>query len=111
MKTGKISTLLAFIILIAIVVGTNYIHFKWMRGEKQETAILDSLRFLKNKMVTFDSIQSASQNRFLDSLHSMKTNLQNEKLQRTKGDAVLRKKNQDLENRFDSIVLPDRPDF
>jgi hypothetical protein len=72
---------------------------------------LDSLRILNKKITTFDSIQSASQNRFLDSLSTIKTKLDYERVQRIKENKLLRKRNQDLQDRFNSITVPDRPEF
>lgn len=81
------------------------------KEDQQAQQALDSLRFINKKLVTFDSIQTASQNRFLDSLSSIKKLLEYEKVQRLKETRLLRKQNQELENRFNSISLPDRPDF
>ena len=100
MKTAI--TILFVLLAVIVAVGTfGYFHF-----EKR----VEEIKARKAETMRADSIQSARERKIIDSLTTA-LSLQNTKINSTLRDLkMIRRQNEALEKRFDSIVI-DMPDF
>lgn len=99
-----------FIALICVSAGFFLGHYKASENSRLVNRI-DSLMEVDKKVVKFDSLRTADLNRFLDSLKVLRTALITEKAQRHAQDLILLQKANSIVQRYDNIVVPERPDF